>query len=146
MREEIAERVRGIVAVQLDVKLSELRDDASLMADLGADSFGLVELCLAIEEAFDLEIPDAQTEQLRTVVAAVASSACQTRRGCPRATCTVMGLGSRRAMISTQYSVLRAQCRWRSRATRIAVVSVRQTAAYAARVPHSCSTCTTEGS
>ncbi|MBK7824244.1 acyl carrier protein [Nannocystis sp.] len=79
MREEIAERVRGIVAVQLDVKLSELRDDASLMADLGADSFGLVELCLAIEEAFDLEIPDAQTEQLRTVGDAIAYVASRTQ-------------------------------------------------------------------
>lgn len=72
MRQEIAERVRGIVAVQLDVKLSELRDDAALVADLGADSFGLVELCLAIEEAFELEIPDAQVEQLRTVGDAIA--------------------------------------------------------------------------
>jgi len=72
MHQEIAERVRGIVAVQLDVKLSEVRDDADLVAELGADSFGLVELCLAIEEAFDVEIPDAQTEQLRTVGDAIA--------------------------------------------------------------------------
>lgn len=66
MGHDIAERVQQIVAEQLGIPRAEVSTRASF-AELGADSLAVVELLLAVEEAFDLEISDADTLQLRTV-------------------------------------------------------------------------------
>jgi len=70
MGEDIADRVRQIVAAQLGLREAEVRVGSSFV-DLGADSFAVLELALAIEEAFDVEIPEAQSLQLRTVAEAI---------------------------------------------------------------------------
>ncbi len=71
MGQDVADRVQQIVAQQLGIPPAEVLASSSF-ADLGADSFGVVELMLAIEEAFDLAITDAEVEQLRTVGEAIA--------------------------------------------------------------------------
>ncbi len=60
-------RVREIVAEQLGLNAEEISLDAALTADLGADALDLVELVMALEEEFDLEIGDEEAEGLRTV-------------------------------------------------------------------------------
>lgn len=66
MGQDIAERVQQIVAEQLGIPRGEVRASASF-AELGADSLAVVELLLAVEETFDLEIAEAEASQLRTV-------------------------------------------------------------------------------
>ena len=69
---DISERVKKIVAEQLGVKgAEEVATEASFVDDLGADSLGLVELVLAFEEAFEIDIPDEDTEKIRTVQDAI---------------------------------------------------------------------------
>ncbi|MDP7422444.1 MAG: acyl carrier protein [bacterium] len=63
--------VKKITAEQLDVSESEISDNASFQDDLGADSLDQVELVMALEEEFDLQIPDEDAEKLSTVGAAV---------------------------------------------------------------------------
>lgn len=63
----IAARVRKIVAEQLGVKEAELNDEASFRDDLGADSLDSVELVMALEEEFEVEIPDEEAEKATTV-------------------------------------------------------------------------------
>jgi len=60
-------RIRGIVAEQLGVASDEVRPDASILDDLGADSLDVVEMVMSLEEAFDIEVPDEDVEQMRTV-------------------------------------------------------------------------------
>jgi acyl carrier protein len=67
MSDELELRVRNIVAEQLGIDLAEIRPDAHILDDLGADSLDVVELVMALEESFDIEIPDAAVEGLRTV-------------------------------------------------------------------------------
>ncbi|MFD1259993.1 MULTISPECIES: acyl carrier protein [Entomomonas] len=67
----IEERVKKIVAEQLDVKEEEVTNNASFIEDLGADSLDNVELVMALEEEFELEIPDEQAEKITTVQDAV---------------------------------------------------------------------------
>lgn len=67
----VAERVRKIVAEQLGVKEDELKNDASFVDDLGADSLDTVELVMALEEEFETEIPDEKAEQISTVQGAI---------------------------------------------------------------------------
>ncbi len=67
----IEERVKKIVAEQLGVKLEEVRNDASFVDDLGADSLDTVELVMALEEEFETEIPDEEAEKITTVQLAV---------------------------------------------------------------------------
>jgi len=64
-------RVRDIVAEQLDVDVNKVTLDANFSADLGADSLDTVELVMAIEEEFDIEIPDQDAEQISTLKQAV---------------------------------------------------------------------------
>ncbi|MGA9566375.1 MAG: acyl carrier protein [Candidatus Korobacteraceae bacterium] len=67
----VEERVKQIIVEQLGVDEGEVTASASFVDDLGADSLDTVELVLAFEEAFDLEIPDEQAEKIRTVKDAV---------------------------------------------------------------------------
>jgi acyl carrier protein len=60
-------KVRNILAEQLGVDLAEVRPDARILDDLGADSLDVVEMVMSIEEAFDIEVPDQDVEELRTV-------------------------------------------------------------------------------
>jgi acyl carrier protein len=67
-----AEKVREIIARELSVDMEQVTPDASFMDDLGADSLDTVELVMAFEEAFDIEIPDEAAEKIRTVQDAIA--------------------------------------------------------------------------
>ena len=67
----IEERVRKIVCEQLGVSDDEVNNDSSIVDDLGADSLDTVELVMALEEAFDIEIPDEAAEGIATVGDAV---------------------------------------------------------------------------
>jgi acyl carrier protein len=67
----IEERVRQIIAEQLDESDEEVTPEASFIDDLGADSLDIVELVMAMEETFDIEIPDEDAENIRTVQDAV---------------------------------------------------------------------------
>lgn len=68
---DIEQRVRAQIAKNLVVDVNELRAEASFINDLGADSLAIVELVLALEEEFELDIPDEDTERIRTVQDAV---------------------------------------------------------------------------
>jgi acyl carrier protein len=70
-RMDIAEKVKEIISQQLDVDLAEVKEAASFIDDLGADSLAIVELVLAFEEQFEIDIPDEDTEKIRTVGDAV---------------------------------------------------------------------------
>jgi len=60
-------RIRGVVARQLGVELAEVVPDASLQEDLGADSLELVELLMALEDEFDIEVPEEVAETVTTI-------------------------------------------------------------------------------
>ena len=64
---DIAEKVKEIVAQQLDVDIAEVKEEAQFIDDLGADSLAIVELVLAFEEQFEIDIPDEDTEKIATV-------------------------------------------------------------------------------
>ncbi len=64
---EILEEVKKIVCEQLGVKMEEVKPKSSLIEDLGADSLDTVELVMALEEQFKIEIPDEDAEKIRTV-------------------------------------------------------------------------------
>ena len=65
--EEILEKVKGIIIEQLGVTDPAVTMEASFIDDLGADSLDIVELIMAIEEEFDIEIPDSDAEKVVTV-------------------------------------------------------------------------------
>jgi acyl carrier protein len=67
----IEERVKKIVAEQLGVKEDEVKNEASFVEDLGADSLDTVELVMALEEEFETEIPDEEAEKITTVQLAI---------------------------------------------------------------------------
>lgn len=67
----VSDRVKRIIADQLGVKIEEVKDDASFIEDLGADSLDTVELVMALEEEFGTEIPDEEAEKISTVRDAV---------------------------------------------------------------------------
>lgn len=70
-QDDIFSKVQEIVAEQLEVALSEVKPEANFANDLGADSLDTVELVMALEEAFDIEIPDEAAEGITTVQACV---------------------------------------------------------------------------
>ena len=70
---EIADKVKNIIAEHLGIDdLGKLTSDAKFIDDLGADSLDTVELVMAFEEAFDVEIPDEKAETILTVGDAIA--------------------------------------------------------------------------
>ena len=71
MNQEIFEKVKTIVADQLEVKPEEISPESNFANDLGADSLDTVEVVMALEEEFDIEIPDEAAEQIDTVAKAV---------------------------------------------------------------------------
>ena len=65
--EEVFEKVKNIIIEQLGVTETSVTLDASFIDDLGADSLDIVELIMALEEEFDIEIPDSDAEKVVTV-------------------------------------------------------------------------------
>ncbi|MEG4500550.1 acyl carrier protein [Microcoleus sp. F10-C6] len=70
-QDDIFAKVQKIVAEQLEVDKSEVKPEANFANDLGADSLDTVELVMALEEEFDIEIPDEAAEGITTVQASV---------------------------------------------------------------------------
>lgn len=68
---DITAEVKRIIREQLDVDEKDIKPESTFIDDLGADSLGLVELVLAFEEAFEIDIPDEDTEKIRTVQDAI---------------------------------------------------------------------------
>ena len=68
---DIEQRVKKIVAEQLGVAEADIKTESSFVDDLGADSLDIVELVMAFEEAFDLDIPDEDAEKIQTVKDAI---------------------------------------------------------------------------
>ncbi|HEY8493808.1 MAG TPA: acyl carrier protein [Myxococcota bacterium] len=68
----LEERVAEIIAEQLGVSKEEVVPEASFIDDLGADSLDIVELVMAMEEEFDIEIPDDDAEKIQTIGDAIA--------------------------------------------------------------------------
>ena len=64
---EIIDRVKKIIVDQLGIDESKIKDNSSFVDDLGADSLDIVELIMAFEEEFDIEIPDEDAEKIKTV-------------------------------------------------------------------------------
>ena len=71
MSVDMEAKVKEIICSQLEVAPDKVRPEASFVDDLKADSLAVVELVLALEEAFNIEIPDEDTEQIKTVADAV---------------------------------------------------------------------------
>ncbi len=67
MSVNVETKVKEIICAQLEVAPTKVRPEASFIDDLKADSLAVVELVLAIEEAFEIEIPDEDTEGIKTV-------------------------------------------------------------------------------
>jgi len=67
MADNVDERVRKIIVEQLEVAPDKVKPEASFAEDLKADSLAVVELVLALEESFKIEIPDEDTEKIKTV-------------------------------------------------------------------------------
>ena len=65
--EEIFEKIKNIIIEQLQVSETAVTEEASFIDDLGADSLDIVELVMAIEETFDIEIPDEDAEKVVTI-------------------------------------------------------------------------------
>ena len=66
-REETAEKVKSIVVEQLGVPPEDVTEEASFIEDLGADSLDIVELIMALEEEYDIEISDEDAEKIQSV-------------------------------------------------------------------------------
>lgn len=67
----IEERVKKIIVDQLGAQAEDVKPEASFIEDLGADSLDTVELVMALEEEFDIEIPDEEAEKITTVQSAI---------------------------------------------------------------------------
>ncbi len=69
--ENIEQRVKKVVAEQLGVNEADIKNESSFVEDLGADSLDTVELVMALEEEFEIEIPDEEAEKITTVQQAI---------------------------------------------------------------------------
>jgi acyl carrier protein len=67
MSNNIEEQVKSIISDQLDIPSDDIKLDASFIDDLGADSLDIVELVMAMEDAFSMDIPDEEAEKIQTV-------------------------------------------------------------------------------
>lgn len=68
---DVTQKVKDIIIEQLGVNPEEVTEEASFIDDLGADSLDTVELVMALEEGFDIEVPDEDAEKLTTVGTAI---------------------------------------------------------------------------
>ena len=69
--DNIEQQVKKVVAEQLSINEADIKDDSAIIADLGADSLDTVELVMALEDNFGIEIPDEQQEKIQTVQDAI---------------------------------------------------------------------------
>ncbi len=69
--ENVQERVKNIIVEQLGVEADQVKPEAQFVNDLGADSLDTVELIMALEEEFEIEIPDDKAEKIKTVGEAI---------------------------------------------------------------------------
>lgn len=69
--DDIEQRVKKVIAEQLSINEADIKNESAFIEDLGADSLDTVELVMALEDAFKIEIPDDQQEKLRTVQQAI---------------------------------------------------------------------------
>jgi acyl carrier protein len=67
MSADVLDKVRAVISEKLEVEASKITPEANFTDDLGADSLDVVELVMALEEEFDIEIPDEEAEKLQTV-------------------------------------------------------------------------------
>ncbi len=67
MSADVLDKVRSVISEKLEVEPSKITPEANFTDDLGADSLDVVELVMALEEEFDIEIPDEEAEKLQTV-------------------------------------------------------------------------------
>lgn len=67
----VLEKVKAILAEQFDVEEDKIAEDTDLQEDLGADSLDVVDLLMSIEDEFDIEVPDDEIENIKTVGALV---------------------------------------------------------------------------
>ena len=63
----VFDKVKDLISEQLDVKADDITEDSSIQDDLGADSLDVVDLVMAIEDEFNVEIPEDQVENIKTV-------------------------------------------------------------------------------
>ncbi len=77
---EIGDKVKEIVSQQLDVDVAQIKPESQFIDDLGADSLAIVELVLAFEEQFEIDIPDEDTEKIRTVGDAITYISARTKK------------------------------------------------------------------
>jgi len=68
---EVIDRVKKIIVDQLGIDESKITENSSFVDDLGADSLDIVELIMAFEEEFDIEIPDEDAEKMKTIEDAI---------------------------------------------------------------------------
>jgi len=66
-KEELLKKIKAIVSDKLSISEDQITEDASFIDDLGADSLDTVELVMALEDEFDMDIPDEEAEKLTTV-------------------------------------------------------------------------------
>ncbi len=66
-REEVFEKVRGVIVEQLGISTEDVKETATFVEDLAADSLDIVELVMQIEEEFEMQIPDSDAEKIVTV-------------------------------------------------------------------------------
>ena len=67
MGDGIELQIRSILAEQLGLEPAEIRPEANILDDLGADSLDVVEMVMSLEQAFDIEMPDEDVESMRTI-------------------------------------------------------------------------------